>query len=1022
MIVALLMTIPILFLRSMNKKIIILSVLISLFSSSAFAQIDADITRPSVNAEQFGLAMKAESALNRGQLSVNIPLMTLKGKGYDLPISLAFYSGDVTCTAEASPIGLGWALVAGGVISTTIKGTEDIEDYTQDGKDDHHTNSSYIEDNISATFFNDYLDRIRFNSMPDEYTYSLPGHSGTIEISVDNNNTINRSLFPDESYKIEQTESGYCITADDGTKFYFETSEGKLTGSWPYNIISTSWFLTRIVTTKGGEFTFHYSEEEYIDLSSTRDLNSDYVTYRTQRIDSIHSEFGTVTFNAVNRNDRGSIGNQTITSGMESKRINQIVQKDENGNFVKGYELDNSDYFKLHENPNETPDNSWYNYRLKLSSITQYDSAGNRLPPYRFTYDYMLSKSIFAYTMLETDSCGNYFPYDSWTSSSGPQVYVDLYGGSNGSLPYCSIGDQPNAVPSGFTMSSGASNAATAGDYFCLDSIYYPNGTIDAFFYEPHTYGKINNTNDHYDATIQGRRLASKIRFGSEINQRTDYVYKLHDSNYNALEDTNSGVLTNPSIHSATYYTPEYVTSFGWICRASRITSGKPFNSFMGPPVCYTEVEEVEKTESSYVLNRTIHYFEPQTVSPPVNYVLIQPQFAFPTLIKVENLIYGKKSGYSNGMEVSNDVCYNYTAYPVGEFYNSAILVDKPLKEVFIGKDGKVRSIKQYLYDTRDCNIGKKYGYRLFSPENSNYTLISKSEYLTRRIRPFLINTTKYFYDGNECDSICESNGVDYNKGRVACTNNTRGDESNITYYFYPDDIPNIVGNNSSPELTAINGLIEKNIVVDPIKTIVKFNDNVVGGECKNYQMVSDKPLLNSLYKVKNAIDIYSSTPTISGGTINYHAELYKEGEVITYDEYHNPMYVKLNNTIDRIYVWGYGGRFPIAVIDNMDNATFQASTNLKSQILQLETYTKIKTGNICTALRSLNASIRSLLPGSAHITTYTYDPYFGMTSEIDDSNLGTIFTYDSFGRLTTKYDVNYNKLEEYNYHYKLQQ
>ena len=74
----------------MNKIIIILSVLISLSPCSAFAQIEADIIRPSVNAEQFGLSVKAEAALNKGQLSLSIPLMTSKGnthpgeKGYNI--------------------------------------------------------------------------------------------------------------------------------------------------------------------------------------------------------------------------------------------------------------------------------------------------------------------------------------------------------------------------------------------------------------------------------------------------------------------------------------------------------------------------------------------------------------------------------------------------------------------------------------------------------------------------------------------------------------------------------------------------------------------------------------------------------------------------------------------------------------------------------------------------------------------------------------------------------------------------
>ena len=165
----------------------------------------------------------------------------------------------------------------------------------------------------------------------------------------------------------------------------------------------------------------------------------------------------------------------------------------------------------------------------------------------------------------------------------------------------------------------------------------------------------------------------------------------------------------------------------------------------------------------------------------------------------------------------------------------------------------------------------------------------------------------------------------------------------------------------------------------------------------------------------------YSAYPAVNGDTIDYKAKMYKEGEIITYDNNLNPEHVRLNDTQDRYYVWGYGGRFPIAVIDNIDDAAF---ANLKSQILQLEAYKKIETEEDCARLRNTNASIRNnpVLPVSAHITTYTYDPYFGMTSEIDDSNLGVIYTYDTFGRLTAKYDENYKKLEEYNYHLKLQE
>ncbi len=1006
----------------MSKKLYILSIVISLWSISASAQIEADISRPSANAEQFGIALKAESALSKGQLSLNIPLMELKGKGYDLPISLSFYNGDVTACTEASPIGLGWALMAGGVIATTIRGADDSSGF----KNDHHNNCDYIQN----MFYDEqkrhsFIDSIRLDPMPDEQTYSIPGHSGIVEVSFEGA-TIKRTLFPDESYIIEPATNGFCITTDDGNKFYFEDAEYRtIYGSNNDGTESTSWFLSRITTTKGGTFTFNYDTEEYIDLSSIRS-DTEGAIYKTKRLSSIVSDFGTVRFYAESRSDRGNYGHYSIHESLKSKRINKIELRDENGTFVKGYELDNSGYFKLYERQFEDPDYAWYNYRQKLSSITQYDATGNRLPPYTFTYSCRLSKPMLTYMSSYTTPEGDYIPYESWTSSVGSQVYVDL---SETGAPLCYIGYEPNATPEGITLKSEDYDHSTVDDCFCLDSICYPTGAIEVFSYESHRYSKINNTpvSFNYTDKVQGRRLAARVRYGSEIEQRTEYVYQLHDTNYNA-NGPSSGILTNPSIHGATYYTPATSPWGERMLRASRMTSGKPFNTIMGPPVCYTEVEEIKKDGHGSMLNRTIHYFEPQIVSPPINYVFLESKNSLSYLATVENRIFGRISGYTGNMSGMNNADHTYIAYPVGEFYNVSFVVDKPLKEVFIGKDGEVRSIKNYSYILDNDYMDRKYGYKLVSQEYPYYTvhLISKSEYITRHPRLYDTYTTRYYYDGNSCDSICESSYIRYSKGRVNFLSETRrclsGFDWKSTMNYFPSDIENAEGNSSSPSIAAVSGLIEKNIVAAPIKTVVTQNGTFIGGECKDYQMLSGMPLLKSLYKLKAPGDNVDSTPIISGTDIDYKAELYKEGEVITYDEYMNPEHVKLNGTQNRVYVWGYGGRFPIAVIDNMDGATFRASTNLRSQILQLSTYKKIETEEYYTNLKSLNAAIRNALPASAHITTYTYDPYFGMTSETDDSNIATIYTYDSFGRLSARHDTNYKRTEEYNYHYYLQQ
>lgn len=997
-----------------------ISLALLLLPISTYSQIEEDIIRPSANAQQFGIAAKAETALSKGQVSLNIPLMELKGKGYDLPISISFYSGDITTTTEASSIGLGWGLMAGGVITKIIKGTED--NWSASSETEHHFNRNYIRENFENWSTRNYfMDNIKADLMPDEYTYSLPGHNGAIEITADGV-TINKKLFPDESYKIEDLEHGYCITADDGTKFFFQDYEEVTVEEDEYE--NTSWFLTRIETTKGGTFSFAYEDEEHVDYASG-EYEANFHVYFTKRIVSITSEFGTVYFHSTMRDDQGSISSTYITDDKRPRRINRIELRDENDEFVKGYELDNAGCFV---NWPEYEHNSYCNYRHKLSSITQYDALGNHLPPYEFEYSYKFYSSKIAHLVgYYNDSNGNELPRNSWTSSIGPQAYVNI--NLNGDpLCYMVYPNTPYTALVGMEIISEGS-APTAKDYFWLSSINYPTGATEEFYYENHHYSNVNLTRvtGSLADRIQGKRLAKKILYGTEITKQTEYVYSIHDANYNVVGPS-SGVMTNPSIHCATLYTLADIDGTRGF-RASRITSGKAFNSYMGTPVSYTEVEEIEKDMDDNILGRTIHYFYPRKISAPVNYIFVNTNNVYsPSLTEIDNHIYGTKSNYSNRMSGYNNMNLTYLAYPVGEFCDIFFNAEQPIKDVFIGKDGKVMKITEYSY-----HVGPelcKYGYRVKSQdhrpsENSNvdYTIhwISMSEYITRRFRNNGFSTTTFYYDGNACDSIVEGQGIGYNKGRIYFTSCYRDNDLKITRSFFPDDITNTSNNCSSPKVEAINELLNKNIIADPVKTIVKRNNVIIGGECKDYQLHSGMPLLNSLYKIKNTNSNYDRAPAINSNGIDYSAELYKEGEILTYDENHNPTHIRTSGDQDKIYVWGYNGRFPVAIIENMDYDTFYADSYLRYLLGRLSQYRKIDSETVCQNLRTTNTVIRLQLPPDAHITTFTYDPYYGITSELDDSNLGTIYTYDTFGRLSAKYDENYKKQEEYDYHFRLQ-
>ena len=59
------------------------------------------------------------------------------------------------------------------------------------------------------------------------------------------------------------------------------------------------------------------------------------------------------------------------------------------------------------------------------------------------------------------------------------------------------------------------------------------------------------------------------------------------------------------------------------------------------------------------------------------------------------------------------------------------------------------------------------------------------------------------------------------------------------------------------------------------------------------------------------------------------------------------------------------------------------------------------------------------IFPGNAMMSTYTYDPSVGMTSQTDPSGHSTNYFYDSLGRLSYIKDQDGNIIKTFNYHYK---
>src|ERR1700733_6466416 len=61
-----------------------------------------------------------------GTADVTVPIYTIKLRGLDVPISISYHTGGIKLKEEASWVGLGWALNAGGMVSRTVMDLDDF--------------------------------------------------------------------------------------------------------------------------------------------------------------------------------------------------------------------------------------------------------------------------------------------------------------------------------------------------------------------------------------------------------------------------------------------------------------------------------------------------------------------------------------------------------------------------------------------------------------------------------------------------------------------------------------------------------------------------------------------------------------------------------------------------------------------------------------------------------------------------------------------------------------------------------
>lgn len=134
------------------------------------------------------------------------------------------------------------------------------------------------------------------------------------------------------------------------------------------------------------------------------------------------------------------------------------------------------------------------------------------------------------------------------------------------------------------------------------------------------------------------------------------------------------------------------------------------------------------------------------------------------------------------------------------------------------------------------------------------------------------------------------------------------------------------------------------------------------------------------------------------------------------YDDHGNSLSVSQFNGPKSNYIYSYLGEYIIAKIDNAEYSLIESLLGGAGVVQSFRDNPAPSDDDIKTFISTLRLN----LPNSS-ITTYTYKPLVGMTSQTDPSGRTIYYEYDSFQRLMNVKDQDGNILKYTDYHYKNQ-
>ena len=449
-----------------------------------------------------------------GQARISIPIYEIDLDGKKFPIALSYHTDGTRVAQEATWIGLGWTLQAGGCVVRQVQGTDDFAARGCYNLTDAPwlTNPRFEVTDQNLEKYMGYF-KGDYDAEPDMFYFNAGGHSGSMYFDVlKNNRQLNAVPTIQTQEKVVKmvyntSNKTWTMTDLEGYVYSFSTKEityyflntidffqTDITRShiFPYYNepqIVTAWMLDSVTSPNGGKITFSYKKESiFTPISTTEDvislskivngqLSSQSPQYFTNKfnynysyskieqwtLSAITFEGGKVEFGTTDREDI-----ESAETGKKVQKLSSIKVSDTAGNLIKTTMLE---YKYLLSGMAATTNG--YDDRLLLSKV--YDVAGSKKNNV-YTMDYNMGK-LPPKRSLSVDAWGFYNGASPMTASLkiSPSIYW-------------SESIKPSSKTSLFKEGMDRSFNEALCKIGTLRTITYPTGGTTTFEYEGHRF------------------------------------------------------------------------------------------------------------------------------------------------------------------------------------------------------------------------------------------------------------------------------------------------------------------------------------------------------------------------------------------------------------------------------------------------------------------------------------------------------------------------------------------------------